>query len=386
MNKERLQDYNERLSNNNVSLEEIKEKINELPTIPSATQLEIIPTKEEQSFSGLYDSVTVEPIPDNYIEPTGTLNITENGEYDVTDIKTVNTDIHEQTPYAPKYISFANYKGTDLNDELSNLDTKNMTSFFKMFQECRNLQTINSSHFDTSNITDMSYFCDYCQNLLEIDVSNFDTSNVTTMYRMFSECRKVQNLDVSNFDTSKVTSFYYMFYSCAKVPELDVSNFDTSKATSISGMFYQCNAIKNFNINHFDTSNVKEMANMFVYCTSLTDLDISNWDASKVYMVEYFASNCRSLVNVKFMKNLGKGYTQKSNNSYNTKLTFANCNNLTHESLMNIINNLYDLNLTYDVANGGTLYTQQFEMGSTNKAKLTAEEIAIATAKGWTVI
>ena len=52
---------------------------------------------------------------------------------------------------------------------------------------------------------------------------------------------------------------------------------------------------------------------------------------------------------------------------------------------MNVINNLYDLNLTYDVANGGTLYAQSLVLGSTNMDKLTAEEIAIATAKGWNV-
>jgi len=60
--------------------------------------------------------------------------------------------------------------------------------------------------------------------------------------------------------------------------------------------------------------------------------------------------------------------------------------NLSHESLIDIITNgLYDLNLTYDVANGGKLYTQQLILGSTNMAKLTAEEIAIATNKGWSV-
>lgn len=52
---------------------------------------------------------------------------------------------------------------------------------------------------------------------------------------------------------------------------------------------------------------------------------------------------------------------------------------------MDVINKLYDLNLTYDVANGGTLYTQVLSLGDTNKEKLTAEEIAIATNKGWTV-
>ena len=53
---------------------------------------------------------------------------------------------------------------------------------------------------------------------------------------------------------------------------------------------------------------------------------------------------------------------------------------------MSIINNLYDLNLTYDVANGGTLYRQRVQLGSTNLAKLSEEEKEIATNKGWNLI
>jgi hypothetical protein len=85
------------------------------------------------------------------------------------------------------------------------------------------------------------------------------------------------------------------------------------------------------------------------------------------------------------MKNLGKGYTQKTQNYSNYKLDLSSSYNLSYDSLMSVINNLYDLNLTYDVANGGTLYRQSLVLGSTNLAKLTAEEIAIATNKGWNV-
>ena len=64
----------------------------------------------------------------------------------------------------------------------------------------------------------------------------------------------------------------------------------------------------------------------------------------------------------------------------------SNHKSITKESLIDVINNgLYDLSLTYDVANGETLYTQQLVLGSTNLAKLTADEIAIATSKGWSV-
>ena len=53
--------------------------------------------------------------------------------------------------------------------------------------------------------------------------------------------------------------------------------------------------------------------------------------------------------------------------------------NLTVESLMNVINNLYDL-----TANGLSGKTLNF--GTHNLKKLTDEQIAIAIAKGWTLI
>ena len=54
------------------------------------------------------------------------------------------------------------------------------------------------------------------------------------------------------------------------------------------------------------------------------------------------------------------------------------CPNLTIESLMNVINNVYDL-----TANG--LSGKSLKFGQTNLDKLTAEQIAVATAKGWTL-
>ena len=98
-----------------------------------------------------------------------------------------------------------------------------------------------------------------------------------------------------------------------------------------------------------------------------------------------FGQVLSSIVNLGGFKNIGKGYTRNSNGYSQYTVPLNNRNLLTHDSLMNVINNLYDLNLTYNVAGGGTLYTQTFNLGSTNMAKLTAEEIAIATSKGWTV-
>ncbi len=58
-------------------------------------------------------------------------------------------------------------------------------------------------------------------------------------------------------------------------------------------------------------------------------------------------------------------------------ITFGSCPNLTRDSIMNVIGCLMDY------AETGT--TKTLNLGSTNLAKLTDEEKAIATQKGWTL-
>ena len=176
-----------------------------------------------------------------------------------------------------------------------------------------------------------------------------------------------------------------VFSRCENLLNLDLSSFNTNNVTTMANMLSQCSKLESVNMNSFNTSNVTKMNSMFQSCTQLSSLDLSNFDYGKIINISYFLSGCYSLTNLNFGTNLGKGYTQKSTNYSNYKLDLSYCTKLTYESLMNVINNLYDLNLTYNVAGGGTLYTQQLVLGSTNLAKLTSEEIAIATNKGWTV-
>jgi hypothetical protein len=115
-------------------------------------------------------------------------------------------------------------------------------------------------------------------------------------------------------------------------------------------------------------------------------LDLSSFDLSNLTSLRNIFYDSYGLKNIKSFKNLGKGFTAKTINNYSYVLNLSGSPQLIYESLIDIITNgLYDLNLTYDVANGGTLYTQSFQIGSKNMQKLTAEEIAIATNKGWTV-
>lgn len=73
-----------------------------------------------------------------------------------------------------------------------------------------------------------------------IDASGLDTRNMTSMYRMFSGLDDVTSINVSGWNSSKVGSFYQMFYSCDLLTSLDLSSFDFSSATSTKYMFYSC--------------------------------------------------------------------------------------------------------------------------------------------------
>lgn len=121
-----------------------------------------------------------------------------------------------------------------------------------------------------------------------------------------------------------------------------------------------------------DTSNVTSMYCMFysARCKTIPELD-----ASKVSNITSMLNNCTKLENLGGLLNLGKAFPDTSM-SETYALGLQSSPNLTHDSLMNIINKLYD------ISDKGT---QIINLGDTNKSKLTTEEIAIATNKGWTV-
>lgn len=115
------------------------------------------------------------------------------------------------TVYAPRFISFREYKGIDLVPELQALDTSNMSTMATMFYYCNNLMTLNVNNFNTSNVTNMRYMFYSCSGLNVLDLSNFITSRVTDMSYMFANCDSLTRLDIRNFNFSTVGTYSNMF-------------------------------------------------------------------------------------------------------------------------------------------------------------------------------
>lgn len=105
-----------------VDKQNLKGKINTsieyIRIYPETQTKTITPTKQTQTVlpdENIYalSQVTVNPIPDNYIEPQGQKEIIENGTYDVTNFASANVDI--------EIGKLTNEEYTEANTDLDNI-------------------------------------------------------------------------------------------------------------------------------------------------------------------------------------------------------------------------------------------------------------------------
>ena len=151
-----------------------------------------------------------------------------------TEIDSIETSVGK---YAPRFISFHGYKKTDLDYEISNIDTSNVTDMPSMFYDCSKLTSLDLSNFNTSNVINMNSMFYNCKNLTSLNLSSFNTSSVMYMNYMFNGCSNLTSLDLSNSNTNNVLSMQSMFSNCSNLTYLDIRNFDFKKVPSYINMF-----------------------------------------------------------------------------------------------------------------------------------------------------
>ena len=211
----------------------------------------------------------------------------------------------------------------------NNFNTSNVTSMFKMFENCSSLTSLNLSNFNTSNVINMQDMFGYCSSLTSLDLSSFSTSKVTNMFGMFAGCSSLTSLDLSGFNTSKVTDMIFLFEDCLSLTNLDLSSFNTSNVTRMTNMFNNCSSLTSLDLRNFNTSQVTNMAQMFNECSSLVSLNLSSFDTSKVTNMEFMFKGCSSLINL----DLSNFNTSKVTNMYSM---FYQCLKLqAHINIMN---------------------------------------------------
>lgn len=179
-----------------------------------------------------------------------------------------------------------------------------------------------------------------------------------------------------DFNKIYLDMFYYtdMSYMFAMSTNLTaVYNIDTRNVVNMEGMFYGCMSLTK--TPYINTSNVTDMSSMFDNCQTLNYVPLLDCGNVEDVTNMFQGAALHNEITMGGFKDLGK-----KENLTGTEYMFTGTlrtnniiGNMTHEAIMNIVNNLYDR-----ATAGYSSLTIDLPL-----LRMTDEEKAIATNKGW---
>lgn len=212
----------------------------------------------------------------------------------------------------------------------------------------------------------------------------------------WADCQDLEVLDVSDWDTTiwEVTNMGSAFIKCYSLKVLDLSSWNTENwtITNFQSTFSAMFKIKRMNLSCFAGRQFPVTLVSSIFSNNcIPEIDLTGWDYSQwnITNVNYgFANSTPYLKRLKGTATLGAGVTNNhmvNSGGFNNLEDFdgfaleidhsyANFYKLSHQSLVNILTALPIV-----------AESRKITLGQSNQNRLTPEEIAIATQKGWTV-
>ena len=162
-----------------------------------------------------------------------------------------------------------------------------------------------------------------------------DMISIVNLSFLFSGCTSLTSLTLPNGFGQNATNISNCFNGCYKLPTLTLPDGFGQNATNTGGCFSQCFVLQTLTLPNGFGQNATNISNCFSGCTALTDISGSP--------------------------------------NFKVSLSLSDCKNLTHDSVIVVINGLQ------------TVTGQTLTLGSTNLAKLSDAEKKMASDKGWTL-
>lgn len=186
--------------------------------------------------------------------------------------------------------------------------------------------------------------------------------------------KNIENIE--SLDFSSCTDLAYLFRYVKTVGTIQPpQNIDCSSATSLQLMFGDSKFSGEINLKN--TQNIQYFTQFAENCSNITKIGLL--DCSSAIVLTYFFRGCISLKEIGGFANLGKAYSTSVVQNYSAyTLDLTSCSKLTHESVINIFNNLYN------ISEKG-VKPQLIKLNSMTKRILADDDIKIATDKGWTI-
>lgn len=211
-----------------------------------------------------------------------------------------------------------------------------------------------------------------------------DLSNATSMDNIARGCKNLEYINMDNWNVNGIPmSFSGMFYECYILKELDFSKWDKVYPTDMGYMFLSCEKLEEIKgLDKFDTSLCTTFSSVFGSAILAPVIDITSWDFSSATAINaiMYRSKITNIVGGKSINDVisdNIGTLNNAKKSFSVGASYLGYVNLDRASLRSMINGVADLT-------GQTAATMT--IGAVNIAKLTEEDIAIATNKNWTIV
>ena len=265
--------------------------------------------------------------------------------------------------------------------DISNLNVEKCTRYDLLFNGCSSLNTIVFPEGFLRKSTEHYSIFSGCSSLKNIDVSKWGVTNLSNLNGTFSGSN-LEYLDLSVWDLKNCTGFRGTFENCSKLKTLIMPTLTPNKVKTSNGNNYMsfqsmlkgCSSLKEFDISHWEEINVDSVYR-FMEGAGIETFDLSCINL-KTNNIGYSMPNThKTLVNATFYKTFIPSNLSNVNPFQNFSLT--SFTQLSKETLLSFLNCLAD------ITSSGKSY--MIPLGSANLAKLSSDEIKIATDKGWSV-
>lgn len=280
--------------------------------------------------NGEYPVVGIDKVIANVLPKSTDIVITENGEYnpndyDVDAFSKVDVDVKPKLEEitATDNGTYTPSEGFDGFGKV-NVDLRGKLKVSAIKYNSVDSETIEFNLVDYSKIKDCNNFIYQCPNLKKVILKGTNFKSATTFNRAIYNCDNLELLDLENAFTENVIDFYYAFGNNPKLVYINLVGVSAKSATNINYIFTYNRKLETLVGNY----TIDDVIN-----NNLTILDGLKINVSV---------NASSLLN--------------------------------RASLRALINGLAEVETT-----------QTLTLGATLKAKLTEEDIAIATNKGWSI-
>lgn len=278
----------------------------------------------------------------------------------------------------------------------------NLFSNMRSITEIRGLETWTGGE----NIYTLSAMFQNCYNLISpIDLSNMTFGNkLISLSSVFVSCYRIPSVKLPSIDFTAITTMANMFQHCHSLEKIECGepiNTSNPVLTTISNMCTYCISLKKCEILKGVNLTNASITNIFAYCYGLTTTDIIDYTNTIFPNIPFSSGSttyqpygfCYTLIKVDLswykviLDTNNHSHTLMFRDLYNCEdfyppvdgfkqinFSISTAQRLTRESIIRILNALPTTSTKLTLTMGAVLLN-----------KLTDEDKAIATGKGWTL-